>query len=167
MSVLIGLAGAFVIGYLPGALVYRLPVLGWPVTAQGLGSAAYLITRVETAATLALLLILCTPWTHVLKAMRVLRVPPECDPGHVYHLFPVLTDHRDQFQAHLAARGIGTLVHYPTPLPRQGAFASSANANCPVTDRVAREVCSLPLHPQLSDADLSAVADAVQAFRPA
>jgi cobalt ECF transporter T component CbiQ len=59
----------------PGAPIYRLPLLGWPITAQGLGSAAYLITRVETAATLALLLILCTPWTHVLKAMRVLRVP--------------------------------------------------------------------------------------------
>lgn len=59
----------------PGQALYRLPLLGWPVTAQGLGSAAYLITRVETAATLSLLLILCTPWTHVLKAMRVLRVP--------------------------------------------------------------------------------------------
>ena len=59
----------------PGQVVYRLPVLNWPITAQGLQSAAYLITRVETTATLALLLILCTPWTHVLKAMRVLRVP--------------------------------------------------------------------------------------------
>lgn len=59
----------------PGDIVYRLPLLGWPVTAQGLASAAYLITRVETAATLALLLILCTPWAHVLKALRVLRVP--------------------------------------------------------------------------------------------
>jgi cobalt ECF transporter T component CbiQ len=59
----------------PGQAIYRLPLLGWPITAQGLGSAAYLITRVETAATFALLLILCTPWTHVLKAMRVLRVP--------------------------------------------------------------------------------------------
>ena len=59
----------------PGQVVYRLPILHWPITAQGLGSAAYLVTRVETAATLATLLILCTPWTHVLKAMRVLRVP--------------------------------------------------------------------------------------------
>lgn len=59
----------------PGDVMYRLPLLGWPVTAQGLKTAAYLITRVETAATLALLLILCTPWAHVLKALRVLRVP--------------------------------------------------------------------------------------------
>ena len=59
----------------PGRVVYRLPLLDWPVTAQGLTSATYLITRVETAATLSVLLILCTPWTHVLKALRVLRVP--------------------------------------------------------------------------------------------
>src|SRR5215210_3819006 len=59
----------------PGQALYRLPLLGWPITAQGLGAAAYLITRVETAATFSLLLILCTPWAQVLKALRVLRVP--------------------------------------------------------------------------------------------
>jgi cobalt ECF transporter T component CbiQ len=59
----------------PGRTIFRLPVLHWPVTAQGLTTAAYLILRVETAATLALLLIFTTPWTHVLKALRSLRVP--------------------------------------------------------------------------------------------
>jgi cobalt/nickel transport system permease protein len=59
----------------PGDALYRLPLLGWTITAQGLGSAAYLVARAQTTATLALLLILCTPWTHVLKALRVLRVP--------------------------------------------------------------------------------------------
>jgi cobalt/nickel transport system permease protein len=59
----------------PGDALYRLPLLGWTITAQGLGSAAYLIARAQTTATLALLLILCTPWTHVLKSLRVLRVP--------------------------------------------------------------------------------------------
>jgi cobalt/nickel transport system permease protein len=60
---------------LPGREVWRLPGLDWPVTAQGLASACYLVARVETAATLSVLLILCTPWSHVLKALRVLRVP--------------------------------------------------------------------------------------------
>lgn len=59
----------------PGRVVWRLPWLAWPVTAQGLRSAGYLIGRVETAATLSVLLVLCTPWSHVLKALRVLRVP--------------------------------------------------------------------------------------------
>jgi len=59
----------------PGRPVGRLPWLGWVVTAQGVRGAIYLISRVETTATLSMLLVLCTPWTHVLKALRVLRVP--------------------------------------------------------------------------------------------
>ncbi len=69
---IIALPAPFVI---PGREVWRLPVVGWPMTAQGLLSAGYLVSRVETASTLSVLLILSTPWTHVLKALRVLRVP--------------------------------------------------------------------------------------------
>ena len=45
------------------------------ITAQGLRTATYLILRVETCSTLAMLLVFTTPWTHVLKALRVFRVP--------------------------------------------------------------------------------------------
>ncbi|MDR3677779.1 MAG: cobalt ECF transporter T component CbiQ [Acidobacteriota bacterium] len=69
---IIALPAPFVI---PGQVIGRIPGLDWPLTAQGLASARYLVTRVETAATLSVLLILSTPWTHVLKALRVLRVP--------------------------------------------------------------------------------------------
>ena len=92
-------------------------------------------------------------------------VPPECDPGHVYHLFPVLARDRAAFQAHLQAQGIGTLVHYPIPVPRQAAFAAYAPAACPIADRICAEVCSLPMHPQLSDEDAREVAAAVTTFR--
>jgi dTDP-3-amino-3,4,6-trideoxy-alpha-D-glucose transaminase len=91
-------------------------------------------------------------------------VPPERDPGHVYHLFPVLTPEREAFQRHLADRGVGTLVHYPVALTDQKALAPYVTTPCPVAQRVAREVCSLPLHPQLSNADLAIVADVVQSF---
>ncbi len=59
----------------PGTPAAHLPLLGWTLTEQGLRSAAFLLARAETAATLSALLILTTPWTHVLKALRVLRVP--------------------------------------------------------------------------------------------
>ena len=59
----------------PGDALYRVPGLDWTVTAQGLTTASYLLLRVETAATLALLLVFTTPWIHVLKALRVFRVP--------------------------------------------------------------------------------------------
>lgn len=60
----------------PGTSLFALPFLGWPVTEQGLRSAALLVARAETAATCALLLVLCTPWTHVLKALRLFGMPP-------------------------------------------------------------------------------------------
>ncbi len=97
-------------------------------------------------------------------AGSAVTVPPELDPGHVYHLFVVLTRERDRFQQHLADRGVGTLVHYPIPVNRQPAFAGAAGL-CPVADRVCAEVVSLPLHPQLTDADVDIVAAAVREWR--
>ena len=94
------------------------------------------------------------------------EVPPECDPGHVYHLFPVLSAGRDLLQAHLAARGIGTLVHYPVPIPRQRAFAHLPSQPLPVGERIAKSVLSLPLHALMSDADVDIVAAAVHDWRP-
>ncbi len=60
----------------PGAVIYRFPNLPYlAITAQGVTTASLLVFRTETSATLALLLIFTTPWTHILKALRVLRVP--------------------------------------------------------------------------------------------
>ena len=59
----------------PGVAIYTLPLLGWSVTEQGLRAAMNLIMRAETAATFSVLLVLCTPWSFVLKALRVLRLP--------------------------------------------------------------------------------------------
>ncbi len=68
---LIALPAVFLVA---GQTVLRIPLLEWPVTAQGLTSAAFLILRAETAATLSLLLVLCTPWNHLLRALRFFRV---------------------------------------------------------------------------------------------
>ena len=89
-------------------------------------------------------------------------VPPERDAGHVYHLFPVLSEARDAVRARLSSAGIETLVHYPVPIPRQPALASEQPAQCPVADRICRQVFSLPLYPSLADADVERVADAVR-----
>ena len=97
-------------------------------------------------------------------ANAAVHVPREFDRGHVYHLFPVLSRRRAALQAHLAARGIETLVHYPVPLTRQPAFAAERPAPCPHADRVCAEVVSLPLHPGLTPAMVDEVAAALRAF---
>jgi cobalt ECF transporter T component CbiQ len=70
-----GLIAFPVIFITPGDALWRISFLNLTITKQGLTSAFYLISRVETTVTLSLLLVLCTLWTHVLKALRVLRVP--------------------------------------------------------------------------------------------
>jgi cobalt/nickel transport system permease protein len=70
-----GIIAAPALFLVPGNVIYRLPGLGWAMTAEGLVSAATLLLRVETAATFAVLLVLCTEWTQVLKALRFFHVP--------------------------------------------------------------------------------------------
>jgi dTDP-4-amino-4,6-dideoxygalactose transaminase len=92
------------------------------------------------------------------------EVAPECDPGHVYHLLTVRTPVRDMLQCHLGESGIGTLVHYPIPVPRQPAFADLAATACPHADRLAAQVLSLPLHPGISDGEVDEVVSAIMRF---
>jgi len=100
---------------------------------------------------------------------------PEIDSGHVYHLFVVRVRRDDEgrqlgdagrqaLQAHLASRGIETLIHYPVPIPNQPAFAPGQPADCAVASQVCREILSLPLRPAMHDDDVDAIADAVNAF---
>ena len=86
-------------------------------------------------------------------------------PGHVYHLFPVRTMHRDALQAHLGAAGIETLIHYPIALTRQPAFAPYSPEPAPNAERAALELLSLPLYPRLRDADVARITDAVGEFQ--
>jgi len=89
-------------------------------------------------------------------------VPPQFDPGHVYHLFPIKAPHRAALQDRLRADSIETLVHYPIPISQQPAFASTDSIECPHAARAASEVLSLPLHPGLSAETVAAVAGAVR-----
>jgi dTDP-4-amino-4,6-dideoxygalactose transaminase len=97
-------------------------------------------------------------------AGATVRVPPELDPGHVYHLFVVRSRRRADLQRHLADAGIETLVHYPVPIPRQPALSSEHPTDCPEAARACDEVVSLPMHPGLAPADVEAVAASVCAF---
>lgn len=122
----------------PGRVVYHLPWLGWSVTAQGLDSAGYLVLRVETAATLCVLLILTTPWNHVLKALRVLRVPAVLVTilGMTYrYLFLVLQSAHDMFESR-RSRMIGEL----TGRERRRVAASSAGVLMSKTFDLSNEV---------------------------
>ena len=81
-----------------------------------------------------------------------------------HHLFVVRHPRRDALAADLAERGVGTLVHYPIPLHLQPAFAGLGRAGeFPVAEKAAGEILSLPLYPEMSDAQADAVIEAVRA----
>lgn len=68
----------------------------------------------------------------------------------VFHIFPVLTERRDELQAYLAANGIGTLIHYPVPPHKQEAYKEWNHREYPVTERLARTELSLPMSPAMT-----------------
>lgn len=92
-------------------------------------------------------------------------VPP-ASPGHVYHQFVVRSSARDDLQQYLRAKGIGTLVHYPRAIHEQPAYADPGfrSSALPNTEAWAAEVLSLPMFPQLAEADAMAVVDAINAW---
>jgi dTDP-4-amino-4,6-dideoxygalactose transaminase len=96
---------------------------------------------------------------------HLLRLPSRSE-GHAWHLYQVRVPGRDELARELAAAGIGNSVHF-IPVHQLTAFAALLGAEecqaCPVTDRVADELLSLPLYPSLSDGQQSAVIDAVVA----
>lgn len=83
-----------------------------------------------------------------------------------YHLFVVATPDRDALRQHLLSQDVPTAIHYPTPLPRQKAFAELPKppAKCPVADRLCSQVLSLPMHASLADHEVDRVVAAVRSF---
>src|SRR5438067_2447092 len=79
---------------------------------------------------------------------------PEDDPTaeSVYHLFVVYVDARDRVREALAARGVGTAVHYPRPVHLQGAYAGLGHrpGSFPHAERACERVLSMPLFPEMT-----------------
>lgn len=109
-------------------------------------------------------------YTELLPNKRV-RPPVEMPYGaHVYHLYVVQCDEaagasRDYLATFLKEREIGTAIHYPTPIHLQLAYQGLApEGSLPVAEKLAREILSLPLYPELPLDDVRTVADALREF---
>ena len=84
--------------------------------------------------------------------------------SNVFHIFPIFTPHREALQAHLQSSGIETMIHYPVAPHRQQAFAEYSHLQLPITERIHATELSLPLSPVLTDEEVTAVVQAVNAF---
>jgi len=93
---------------------------------------------------------------------------PWVDPANtsIYNQYTIRVSRRDELQAYLKERGIGSNVYYPLPLHLQPCFAylGYAEGQCPEAEKAAKEVLSLPVFPELATAQLDEVIAAVRGF---
>ncbi len=88
---------------------------------------------------------------------------------HVYHVFGVRLQQRDEWRAHLASQQVQTGVHYPIPIHLQPAYRDLGYdaGDFPVAERVASEILSLPIYPEMTAAQLERIAGIIGAGLPA
>lgn len=102
---------------------------------------------------------------------RHVYIPALCaQSGHdmVYHLFPILCNHRDALQIHLERNGIQTLIHYPVPPHRQKCYQDNGMLRIPeeltITEMIHERELSLPMSPVMTYEEVQRVIDAVNSF---
>jgi dTDP-4-amino-4,6-dideoxygalactose transaminase len=93
-----------------------------------------------------------------------LGLPIEQAPAHhIYHQYTVRSAKREALAAALAARGVGTSIHYPSTIPAQPVFSRpNADREFPVATQAAAEVLCLPCFPELTDLEVAEVVEAVK-----
>lgn len=85
--------------------------------------------------------------------------------AHVWHVFVVRCDNRESLHKHLETNGIQTNIHYPTAPHKQGAYKEFESMNLPITEKIHREVMSLPISPVLTDEEVKKVVEVVNEFK--
>jgi dTDP-4-amino-4,6-dideoxygalactose transaminase len=98
------------------------------------------------------------------SGVRLLAEPAYCKS--VFHVFPLFTDQRDELREHLHANGISTGIHYPIPVHLQPGFNNLGyqEGDLPETERVCREVLSVPMYPELATETVTQIAASVRQF---
>jgi len=85
-------------------------------------------------------------------------------PSHVWHLFVIRTQNRDKLQKYLTENGVQTLIHYPIPPHKQLAYKEWNNWNFPITEKIHREVLSLPISPIMKSIEVKTVVKLINSF---
>lgn len=84
---------------------------------------------------------------------------PSDEREHVFHIYPILVEEREDFIAFMRERGIATNIHYPIPIMEQGAYKQfeGQSGQYPVTKRICAQEVSLPLYPGMTEEQIECV----------
>ncbi len=106
-----------------------------------------------------------TRYRTVLGGIKELTLPKsfaECK--EVYHLFVIRALARDRLATHLESHGVSTGIHYIVPIHKQTPFHNGKPASYPVCEKLSREVLSIPMYPDLSEAQVKYVGEKIKEF---
>src|SRR5262249_8312099 len=107
-------------------------------------------------------------YDHALAAGPVRPLPELPRRRHVYHLYVVDAPEREAFQAPLPTPGVPPLVHSPRPVHRHAPYARLAGrVPLGVSEQLAKRVVSLPIYPEMTDAEVEHVAETLRAVAAA
>lgn len=85
--------------------------------------------------------------------------------SHVWHVFVLRTNNREALQKHLEDNGVQTNIHYPTPPHMQGAYKELKDLSLPISEKIHREVISIPISPVMTDEEVKKVVEILNEFR--
>ena len=84
--------------------------------------------------------------------------------AHVWHVFIVRSEKREELQKYLADNDVQTLIHYPVPPHKQPAYSEWNNLSYPITEKIHNEVLSLPISPVMTDEEVKKVVEVINNF---
>lgn len=99
-----------------------------------------------------------------IKNSKIILPETYDEKSHVWHIFAVRTHNRDAFQKYLTEKGIQTIIHYPTPPHKQGAYKEWNNLSFPITEEIHNTILSLPISPVMTDSEIEKVVEVVNEF---
>ncbi|MGZ8550770.1 MAG: DegT/DnrJ/EryC1/StrS family aminotransferase [Chitinophagaceae bacterium] len=102
-----------------------------------------------------------------LRGIEQLKLPSTAaNASHVYHLYVIQAEKRDELQQHLNTAGVGTLIHYPIPPHMQKAYShlNYSKGDFPIAEEIASTCLSLPLWPGITESQISYIRDTIKSF---
>jgi len=108
--------------------------------------------------------------SHYLRDIKneyvILPNVPSDSMSHVWHLFVIRSEFRDEIRDFLIKTGIETLIHYPIPPHKQEAYKEWNNLSFPITESIHNQVLSLPISPVLKNCEVEKVIEVINTFNP-
>lgn len=104
--------------------------------------------------------------SEIKNPLITLPVASDTDYEHIYHVFVIRCERRDELESYLKDKGIGTVKHYPIPMHLQGAYADLGlkNGDLPIAEEISNTVLSIPMYYGMTDDEIEHVINAINEF---